>query len=41
MEQSPFEKLTVAQLVKKSPLLWDPKFHYRVHKSQPLISVLS
>jgi hypothetical protein len=43
MEQSYFEKLIVAQLDNKSPLplLWDQKFHYRVHKNPSLDPILN
>jgi len=30
------EKLTVTQLIKKPPLLWNPVFYYRVHKNPPI-----
>jgi hypothetical protein len=35
------EKRLVPQLVRTSPLLWNPKFHYPIHKRTGLVCILS
>jgi len=41
MDQSPFEKPIVTQLVKKYPSILVQKIYYRVHKRLPLVPILS
>jgi hypothetical protein len=40
-QHGPFEKLVVAQVVKKFCFLWDLRFYWSVHKSPPLVPALS
>jgi hypothetical protein len=42
MESSPFLEATSCTAIQEfSNILWNPKFHYRVHKSQSLVPGLS